>query len=94
MRLFRRRTDGQHQLHESTSGSSSGATTAALLVSMESTSDDQLTASRSERETLDDNNYQTVKAVPAIVVITSPKTHKSKGQLNHFSFSSRQRFSL
>lgn len=49
---------------------------------MESNADaDPLIASRSERETLDDNNYQTVKAVPAIVVINSPKAHKSKGQL-------------
>lgn len=78
MRLFRRRTDGQQE------ASSSGAGT-ALLVSMESTSDDgQLITSRSERETLDDNNYQTVKAVPAIVVINSPKTPKAKGQLNLF----------
>lgn len=83
MRLFRRRTDGQHQLHESNSGSNgsiSGTSTAALLVSMESgVGDDPMTPSRSERETLDDNNYQTVKAVPAIVVINSPKAHKSKG---------------
>lgn len=75
MRLFRRRTDGQQEA----SGSSSGAGS-ALLVSMESTSEDQLMTSRSERETLDDNNYQMVKAVPAIVVINSPKTVKNKGQ--------------
>ncbi|XP_057377630.1 uncharacterized protein LOC130699311 isoform X2 [Daphnia carinata] len=83
MRLFRRRTDGQHpQLHET--NSTGGPEAAALLISMESTGSgtdgDQLSVSgRSERETLDDNNYQTVKAVPAIVVINSPKAHKSKG---------------
>ena len=85
MRLFRRRTDGQHQLHEPSS--SGAAASAALLVSMESSTDgDPLIASRSERETLDDNNYQTVKAVPAIVVINSPKVHKSKGQLELLCF--------
>lgn len=81
MRLFRRRTDGQHQLHESSS-SSSTTTPAAILVSIEPSGEDTMTAaSRSERDTLDDNNYQTVKAVPAIVVINSPpKTHKSRGE--------------
>lgn len=40
--------------------------------------------SRMERETLDDSNYQTVKAVPAVVVVNSPKVHKSKGQLRFY----------
>ena len=91
MRLFRRRTDGQ-QLQESNSAGATEA--AALLVSLESNESsgdsgadhDQLTSSRSERDTLDDNNYQTVKALPAIVVINSPKSHKNKGQ-SVFSFS-------
>ena len=82
MRLFRRRTDGQ-QLQESNSAGATEA--AALLVSLESNGSgadqDQLIASsRSERDTLDDNNYQTVKALPAIVVINSPKSLKNKGQ--------------
>lgn len=91
MRLFRRRADGQHQpLHET--NSTGGPEAAALLISMESTGSgsgtdgDQLSvSSRSERETLDDKSYQTVKALPAIVVINSPKgSTKNKGQ---FSFS-------
>ncbi|KAI9555123.1 hypothetical protein GHT06_017638 [Daphnia sinensis] len=85
MRLFRRRTDGQHQqLHETNSTGVPEA--AALLISMESTGSgsatdgDQLSvsSSRTERETLDDKNYQTVKALPAIVVINSPKGTKNK----------------
>lgn len=95
MRLFRRRTDGQHQLHESTSSSSSTTTPPALLVSIEPSGEDAtMLPSRSERDTLDDNNYQTVKAVPAIVVINSPpKTHKSRGELPHFRRSWRWDFS-
>lgn len=86
MRLFRRRADGQHQpLHET--NSTGGPEAAALLISMESTGSgsgtdgDQLSvSSRSERETLDDKSYQTVKALPAIVVINSPKgSTKNKG---------------
>lgn len=83
MRLFRRRTDGQQET--TTNSSNSSGAGSALLVSMETTSEDTLTANRSERETLDDNNYQTVKAVPAIVVINSPKTQKNKGQFELFS---------
>lgn len=88
MRLFRRRTDGQHQqLQEA--NSTGGAEAVALLISMESTGSsgvdaDQMSvsSSRSERETLDDKNYQTVKALPAIVVINSPKSSKNKGQFS------------
>lgn len=46
-----------------------------------SASPDADNVSRLERDTLDDNNYQTVKAVPAMAVVSSPKVHKTKGQL-------------
>ncbi len=87
MRLFRRRTDGQ-QLQPESNGAGA-AEAAALLISLDSNGSgadqDQLIASsRSERDTLDDNNYQTVKALPAMVVINSPKSHKSKGQFLFF----------
>jgi hypothetical protein len=86
MRLFRRRTDGQQLQSESNGGAAGATEAAALLVSLDSNGSgaadqDQLIASsRSERDTLDDNNYQTVKALPAMVVINSPKSHKLKGQ--------------
>lgn len=87
MRLFRRRTDGQQLQPESNGGAVGTTEAAALLVSLDSNGSgaadqDQLIASsRSERDTLDDNNYQTVKALPAMVVINSPKSLKLKGQL-------------
>ena len=70
MRLFRRRP------------SISEPQTLAIYP-LQCQTDDQCksSATENERQILDDSNYQTVKALPAVVLAThSPKTHK-KGHL-------------
>jgi hypothetical protein len=75
MRLFRRRPF---------SSSDSQAEQQSRLINVRAVNTDHnhqqhIPATESERDTLDDCNYQTVQAVPAVVVAESPKSSRKKG---------------
>lgn len=70
MRLFRRRPF-----------SSDAAAEQSRLINVRAVGTDHpsLPAAESERDTLNDCNYQTVQAVPAVVLVESPKSSRKKG---------------